>query len=205
MLRTRSVGAGLFARKTPQAGPKVSSSLAAVRTLFEKAEENQRGNRDSLQLASLLTDSDQAAQDPSATGLPYGRYHPISMLLIRQALLPYAPSWMGVRSPLLPPLASPWMALRCMSQHLCRVVAHTASSTQSPWPSTAHRCTSAPLRRAPVASSSMWPSRHGEALRGARGCHAGDCTVYPGPCLQLAAVHRVRRCIVEGDAQVVPR
>lgn len=90
-------GAGLLVRKTQHAGPKVSSSLAAVRLLFEKADENQRGNRDSLQLASLLTDSNQAAQDPSATGLPYGRYHPISMLLIRQALLPYNPSWMGVR------------------------------------------------------------------------------------------------------------
>lgn len=95
------VCAGLFVRKTPQTSPKLSSSLAAVRMLFDKAEENQRGNRDSLQLASLLTDSDQAEKDPSTTGLPYGRYHPISMLLIRQALMPYSPSWMGVRRPTL--------------------------------------------------------------------------------------------------------
>lgn len=84
-------------RRTQQAGTEVGSSLASVRLLFDKAEQNQRGNRDSLQLASLLTDADEAAHDPSATGLPYGRYHPISMLLIRQALLPYNPSWMGVR------------------------------------------------------------------------------------------------------------
>lgn len=136
----------------------MSSSLAAVRTLFEKAEENQRGHRDSLQLASLLTDSDQAAQDPSATGLPYGRYHPISMLLIRQALLPYAPSWMGVRPPPLRPLHGPHrIAPRCV---LNTAVSLPATSTKQPVSIDGPRLISALLRCIPVASSSIRQRRH---------------------------------------------
>lgn len=112
--------AGLFVRKVQQGGAEVGSSLASVRVLFDKAEQNQKGNRDSLQLASLLTSADEAAQDPSSTGLPYGRYHPISMLLIRQALLPYNPSWMGVRIP----FATTCSRVIGVDQHSIAVAAH---------------------------------------------------------------------------------
>lgn len=62
-----------------------------MRLLFDKAE---RGGKDVLQLTHLLTSMAAAGADPSD---PYGRYQPVSALLIRQAMSPYVPHWMKVR------------------------------------------------------------------------------------------------------------
>ena len=62
-----------------------------MRLLFDKAE---RGGKDVLQLTHLLTSMAAAGSDSSE---PYGRYQPVSALLIRQAMNPYVPHWMKVR------------------------------------------------------------------------------------------------------------
>jgi hypothetical protein len=83
-------------RKSAQQSPETDSSLAAMRLLFDKAEQNQRQSRDSLLLSSLVTSANEAAEDPAAAELPYGRYHPVSALLVRQAMRSYVPQWVKV-------------------------------------------------------------------------------------------------------------
>lgn len=82
---------GLLTRKSTQKDVETDSSLTAMRLLFDKAE---RGGKDVLQLTHLLTSMAAAGVDPSD---PYGRYQPVSALLIRQAMNSYVPHWMKVR------------------------------------------------------------------------------------------------------------
>lgn len=83
--------AGLLTRKSTQKDSDTDSSSAAMRLLFDKAE---RGGKDVLQLSHLLTSSNEASgSEPSE---PYGRYHAISSLLIRQAMDSYVPMWVKV-------------------------------------------------------------------------------------------------------------
>jgi hypothetical protein len=82
----------LLTRKTTQKDGDTDSSFAAMRLLFDKAE---RGGKDVLQLTHLITSMAAAGTEPSD---PYGRYQPVSTLLIRQAMDPYVPQWMKVCS-----------------------------------------------------------------------------------------------------------
>lgn len=88
--------AGMLTRKSTQKESDTDSSFAAIRLLFDKAE---RGGKDVLQLTHLITSLAAAGSDPSAGADPYGRYQPVSALLIRQAMDPYVPMWMKVSLP----------------------------------------------------------------------------------------------------------
>jgi hypothetical protein len=86
----RDILPGLLTRKTTQKDAETDSSSAAMRLLLDKAE---RGGKDVLQLTHLITSLAVAGSEASD---PYGRYQPVSALLIRQAMDPYVPQWMKV-------------------------------------------------------------------------------------------------------------
>jgi hypothetical protein len=78
------------------------SAGAAVRTLLDRAESNQRGQKNSLTLSAIVVpvpgDGDGDAAVAAASQSPYGRYRPVSTLLVRSAMRRYMPDWAKVRS-----------------------------------------------------------------------------------------------------------
>lgn len=76
-----------------------------MRLLFDKAE---RSGKDVLQLTHLITSLAAAGTDPSD---PYGRYQPVSALLIRQAMDSYVPEWMKV-----------WLSTAAVRVHACTLL-----------------------------------------------------------------------------------
>lgn len=93
--------AGLVAAKAGgRAGGDTESSCAAMRVLLDKAEANQRSHKDTLALSAIIEPGADAAGAPGSPGggqSPYGRYRPVSTLLIRSALRKYMPEWAKAR------------------------------------------------------------------------------------------------------------
>ena len=93
--------AGLVTAKAGgRAGAETESSGAAMRVLFDKAEANQRSHKDTLALSAIIEPGADAAGAPGSPGggqSPYGRYRPVSTLLVRSALRKYMPEWAKAR------------------------------------------------------------------------------------------------------------
>lgn len=101
---TQLEAAGFLVSRQPGGRAETDSSLAAMRQLLDKAESNQRALKESLALSAIVVpppgdgDGDEAAAAAAASG-PYGRYKPVSALLVKSAMSRYMPDWAKVRSP----------------------------------------------------------------------------------------------------------
>jgi hypothetical protein len=121
---TNLEAAGFLVHKVAGQPPEADSSLAAMRVLLDKVEANQRNQKDTLALSAIILPAPGDDAVTTAATSPYGRYRPVSALLVKSAMRRYMPEWVKVR-PLdacPPSVLVVALLLHTCSQH-CRVSA----------------------------------------------------------------------------------
>ena len=96
---TNLEAAGLLTARLRGRSADAESSGAGMRALLDRAEANTRSQKNSLVLSSIVTpvpESTAAAPDAAAPQSPYGRYRPVSALLVTCAMRRYMPDWAKV-------------------------------------------------------------------------------------------------------------